>query len=65
LVQDKSVTFSPCVATFYERIFELIRVTCPVGYRCDDLRGLFDALAFSELALRPQLKKAEDSCVTG
>jgi hypothetical protein len=62
-MQNKGIAFAPCVAAFYERIFELHRVAFPVGYRCDDSRWLFDAFALAKLALRPQLEKAEDACV--
>jgi hypothetical protein len=62
-MQDKRVSFTPCVPTFNQRIFELHWVAFPVGYSCDDSRWLFDAFALSELALRPQLEKAEHACV--
>jgi hypothetical protein len=64
-MQDKCIAFASCVAAFYKRIFELHWVAFPVGYRCNDSRWLFYALAFSELALRPQLEKAKHACVTG
>jgi hypothetical protein len=65
LVQHKRITFTPCVPTFDQRIFELHWVAFPVGYRCDDIRWLFYAFALSELALRPELQEREDACVTG
>jgi hypothetical protein len=65
LVQDKRIAFAPCVATFDQRVFELQWVAFPVGYRCDYCRWLFDAFTLSELALRPQLEKAEYPSVTG
>jgi hypothetical protein len=64
-MQDKCVTFAPCVAAFYQRIFELHWVAFPVGYRCYDLRWFFDAFAFSELALRPEFQERKHACVTG
>ena len=38
LMQDERIAFAPCVAAFYERVFELIRVSCPISYSCADVR---------------------------
>ena len=65
LMQHKCIAFAPCIPTFDQRVFELHWVAFPVGYRCDDIRWLFYALALAKLALRPQLEKAENPCVTG
>ena len=62
-MEDEGVAITPGESAFDERLFEVIRVTFPIGYRGHDLGWLLNPFCAPELALRPEFDEGKDAGV--